>query len=618
MRLARHELAVAFRNAGLRRALDDERAELTAIVEGATDAILQVDDGCRVVRINPAGLALLGRTNAEVLGRPCWDVLGCAESVGRGGRRRGRRARSPRSCGRVSSVPFRESAVRTMDGRVTPVGGSYSQAAAGAGGSLRATAILRDIGAVRALDEAPRELRRDRQPRAAHTHSHWSRAMPKRCATWICRPRTRATRSSGSMSWPSGSARSSTTSSTLRSCRPTHRSWSGVRWPSPGNARRLQIDVSVAEGRDRIALDLAPDLPLVDADPSRLEHILENIVGNALKYAPPATIRCRIGARAESGWVVLEVDDEGIGIPEADRQLVLEPFHRARNVRESNGPGTGLGLAISNRLVQAHGGQLWLGPLPDGRPGTRAIVRLPAARRPRTRSTRAAPAPAAAPPAATGTAAAAERTRDERGSVRPRRSPAGPRIRWSKTNRNSPASWNCGCATRATNRSSPRRGPMRCGASMRATRRSCCSTSACPGSTAGRSWSGCAEFSRVPVLLVTARSSEADKVRGLTLGADDYITKPLSFPELLARIEAALRRASAAPPERVRRVVHRSLVVDFDVHRASLRDAELRLTPTEFRSWASSSRRPASWSHISNSCRVCGATATAATFTWCA
>ena len=91
------------------------------------------------------------------------------------------------------------------------------------------------------------------------------------------------------------------------------------------------------------------------------------------------------------------------------------------------------------------------------------------------------------------------------------------------------------------------------------------------------------EFSRVPVLLVTARSSEADKVRGLRLGADDYITKPLSFPELLARIEAALRRAASAPPERPRRVAHRSLLVDFDDHRASLRGSELRLTPTEFR-----------------------------------
>ena len=75
VRLARHELAVAFRSAGLRRALDDERAELTAIVEGATDAILQVDDGCRVVRINAAGLALLGRTNA---GSPRSALLGRA------------------------------------------------------------------------------------------------------------------------------------------------------------------------------------------------------------------------------------------------------------------------------------------------------------------------------------------------------------------------------------------------------------------------------------------------------------------------------------------------------------------------------------------------------------
>jgi DNA-binding response OmpR family regulator len=91
------------------------------------------------------------------------------------------------------------------------------------------------------------------------------------------------------------------------------------------------------------------------------------------------------------------------------------------------------------------------------------------------------------------------------------------------------------------------------------------------------------EFSRVPVLLVTARSSEADKVRGLKLGADDYITKPLSFPELLARVEAALRRASTATPERARRLQHRDLIVDLDDHRARLRGTEVRLTPTEFR-----------------------------------
>ena len=91
------------------------------------------------------------------------------------------------------------------------------------------------------------------------------------------------------------------------------------------------------------------------------------------------------------------------------------------------------------------------------------------------------------------------------------------------------------------------------------------------------------EFSRVPIIMVTARGSEADKIRGLKLGADDYITKPLSFPELVARVEAALRRAATTAPERPRRVRHRDLVVDLDEHRAHLHGTEIALTPTEFR-----------------------------------
>lgn len=63
------------------------------------------------------------------------------------------------------------------------------------------------------------------------------------------------------------------------------------------------------------------------------------------------------------------------------------------------------------------------------------------------------------------------------------------------------------------------------------------------------------EQSLVPIIVVTARGSEADKVRGLASGADDYVTKPLSFPELVARVAAALRRArgAAAVPAQRRR-----------------------------------------------------------------
>jgi DNA-binding response OmpR family regulator len=91
------------------------------------------------------------------------------------------------------------------------------------------------------------------------------------------------------------------------------------------------------------------------------------------------------------------------------------------------------------------------------------------------------------------------------------------------------------------------------------------------------------EFSRVPILMVTARGSEAEKIRGLKLGADDYMTKPVSFPELVARVEAALRRAATGAPERSRRHRHGDLVVDLDEHRAHLRGGEIALTPTEFR-----------------------------------
>jgi DNA-binding response OmpR family regulator len=91
------------------------------------------------------------------------------------------------------------------------------------------------------------------------------------------------------------------------------------------------------------------------------------------------------------------------------------------------------------------------------------------------------------------------------------------------------------------------------------------------------------EFSRVPILMVTAHGSEAEKIRGLKHGADDYITKPLSFAELGARVEAALRRAATSTPERPRRLRHRDLVIDLDEHRARLRGDEVRLTPTEFR-----------------------------------
>src|SRR4029078_2980638 len=79
-----------------------------------------------------------------------------------------------------------------------------------------------------------------------------------------------------------------------------------------------------------------------------------------VSYAPEES-PVVIGALAAGAWLTVHIDDEGIGVPEADRPLVAEPFHRAWNVREARIPGTGLGPYICRRLVEAHGVFIALG-----------------------------------------------------------------------------------------------------------------------------------------------------------------------------------------------------------------------------------------------------------------
>lgn len=86
---------------------------------------------------------------------------------------------------------------------------------------------------------------------------------------------------------------------------------------------------------------------------------------------------------------------------------------------------------------------------------------------------------------------------------------------------------------------------------------------------------------QLPILMLTARGEEADRVRGLATGADDYVIKPFSVPELLARVAALLRRAS---PERVSdRLAHGEIVLDRLSHRVTRGSRQLNLGPTEYR-----------------------------------
>jgi signal transduction histidine kinase len=118
-------------------------------------------------------------------------------------------------------------------------------------------------------------------------------------------------------------------------------------------------------------------LPEVDADPAMLRHVLDNLIGNSLKYVQPGRA-ARIdvtAAPAAPGWARVEIADRGIGIPDQDKPNIFESFHRAQAA--AGYAGTGLGLAICRRIVERHGGVIDVADNPGG--GTRIHFTLPLA-----------------------------------------------------------------------------------------------------------------------------------------------------------------------------------------------------------------------------------------------
>ncbi|HEY98083.1 MAG TPA: response regulator transcription factor [Dehalococcoidia bacterium] len=96
--------------------------------------------------------------------------------------------------------------------------------------------------------------------------------------------------------------------------------------------------------------------------------------------------------------------------------------------------------------------------------------------------------------------------------------------------------------------------------------------------------------SDVPIIMLTAMTTDEDRLRGLDLGADDYVTKPFSPRELAARVRAVLRRI---PGERgPDRIIHGELTIDFSKHEASLADRSLNLTPIEFKILGAMAKEP--------------------------
>ncbi len=288
----------------------------------------------------------------------------------------------------------------------------------------------------------------------------------------------------------------------------------------------------------------------VVVDPLRIEQVLRNLLDNAARYSEPDT-RVELVVYRETDEAVVSVTDRGDGILEDEREAIFEPFFRGESSRRRRVRGTGLGLAICRAIVEAQGGPAL------GREHARARQHVPLLAPARRRHRVSAGA---------GALMAGEHilvVDDE------------PRylqiIRFNLEARR----YRVTCAATGEHALALLAGSEPDLVVLDVM---------LPGLDGFEVCRRIREVSTTPIIILTAKGADEEKVRGLGLGADDYVTKPFSAQELVARVGAVLRRARPAPPPPGQsRLTVGDLEIDLLAQQVTVRGRDVRLSPTEYR-----------------------------------
>ena len=363
LQILANQTAVAVQNAWLYRAASAEQARIRAILQAAFAGIVVVDWGLRIVDMNPSAEATTGRRLAALQGRPLAELLGPGLLARDQPLAQALAACSP--LGPTEMILNGGGRPRDLLMGVTPLRDGFL---------LNFT----DITRLKEIDQLKSEIMANvshelRGPLAnikgyaelllAEMEGE-DRALRQRFLSVINEEADRLAGFINGMlylSWlESGSAELAL---------------------APASVAALVAEVVRSVGLQAgaagvtIETDVTEDLPPVTVDRGLMHNALKHLVSNAIKFSPRGAM-VRVAVRADGGTVVLEVIDNGPGIPEEDLPLVFTKFYRARVAQQAGIAGTGLGLPLARQAIMLHRGTVAVDTAP-GR-GTRFIVTLPA------------------------------------------------------------------------------------------------------------------------------------------------------------------------------------------------------------------------------------------------
>ena len=309
-----------------------------------------------------------------------------------------------------------------------------------------------------------------------------------------------------------------------------------------------------------VQIDLPPDLPPISADSQRVAQVLNNLLSNASKYSP-TTSTIRVRASLEEPYLAVSVIDEGQGVTADQLPRLFRKFSRAGlGEGQENVEGHGLGLAICKGIVEAHGGRIWVESRGEGN-GARFTFTIPVA--PDAEGE----IPDSSTPGIRMTSTG-EQTRvlsiDD-----------DPQILRYLRNTLSDAGY-LPIATGNPNEMLHLFEMERPHLVLLDVR--------LPGTSGFELLKSLREISEVPVIFLSGSSGDETIARGLELGAADYIVKPFSPTELIARIETALRQGTGGDAREEREPYRTGdLTIDYSNRRVTVGGSPVQLTAIEYK-----------------------------------